>query len=105
MDDSESEFQKIYAAFQSKILRYVTHLVGEPEAEDLTQEVFAKIAQTLGTFRGECQLSTWIYRVATNAAIDKLRTASFRQAALVTSLNDDDDVEEQAIGQGEKLLS
>ncbi len=105
MDDGELEFQKIYATFQPKILRYVTHLVGEHEAEDLTQEVFAKIAQTLGTFRGESQLSTWIYRIATNAAIDKLRTSSFRQAGLVSSLDDCDEVEEQAIWQAEELLS
>ncbi len=105
MDDGELEFQKIYATFQPKILRYVTHLVGEHEAEDLTQEVFAKIAQTLGTFRGESQLSTWIYRIATNAAIDKLRTSSFRQAALVNSLDDCDEVAEQSVWQGEEPLS
>jgi RNA polymerase sigma-70 factor (ECF subfamily) len=105
MDGGELEFQKIYATFQPKLLRYVTHLVGELEAEDLTQEVFAKIAQTLKTFRGESQLSTWIYRIATNAAIDKLRAASFRQAALVSSLDDCDEVEERAIWREEEPLS
>jgi RNA polymerase sigma-70 factor (ECF subfamily) len=73
MVDSRLEFQQIYADFQPKILRYLARLVGDGEAEDLTQEVFVKIGQALQSFRGECKLSTWIYRIATNAAVDKLR--------------------------------
>lgn len=48
-------------------------MVGENDAEDLAQEVFAKIGQALKAFRRESRLSTWIYRIATNAALDKLR--------------------------------
>ena len=77
MHDSELEFQKIFDAYQPRILRYLARLVGEHEAEDLTQEVFVKVSQALKTFRGEAQLSTWIYRIATNAALDRLRSPSF----------------------------
>jgi RNA polymerase sigma-70 factor (ECF subfamily) len=82
MDASEAEFQEIYAVFQPKILRYMARMVGENEAEDLTQEVFIKIGAVLGTFRGEASLSTWIYRIATNTALDKLRSPSFQRATL-----------------------
>lgn len=78
MSDGELEFQKIHDMFRPKILRYLTRLVGIHEADDLTQEVFVKIAQALKTFRGESQLSTWIYRIATNTAVDRLRSPSFR---------------------------
>lgn len=54
-------------------------MVGEYEAEDLTQEVFVKISRALETFRGESALSTWIYRIATNTALDKLRDPAFNQ--------------------------
>ncbi len=74
-----ADFQKIHAEFRPKIVRYLTRLVGAQEAEDLTQEVFVKISQALHTFRGESQLSTWIYRIATNTALDRLRQPSFRQ--------------------------
>src|SRR3989304_7037573 len=77
MHDSELEFQKVFDAYQPRILRYLARLVGEHEAEDLTQEVFVKVSQALKTFRGEAQLSTWIYRIATNAALDRLRSPSF----------------------------
>jgi len=88
MSTNESEFQKIYDTFQPKVLRYIARLVGEHEAEDLTQEIFVKIGQALPTFRGVSQLSTWIYRIATNTAMDKLRSPSFQQIAQF-SLSDD----------------
>lgn len=79
MPDDQLEFQRVYADFQSRIHRYLTRLVGEHEAEDLTQEVFLKVSQALDGFRGECRLSTWIYRIATNAASDRLRSSAVRQ--------------------------
>ncbi len=79
MDDSQREFQEIYAAFQPKILRYLTHLVGDSEAEDLTQEVFIKVSKALGDFRGESKISTWLYRIATNAALDRMRSPSYKR--------------------------
>ena len=81
MENNELEFDEIYAAFQPKILHYLTSLAGEPEAEDLTQETFVKINLALENFRGESKLSTWIYRIATNTALDRLRSPSFQQAA------------------------
>jgi RNA polymerase sigma-70 factor (ECF subfamily) len=93
MDTSEMDFQAIYTTFHPKILHYVTRVVGEAEAEDLTQEVFIKVNQALGTFRGEAQLSTWIYRIATNAVIDRTRSAGFRQCAEQSELDGLDEVE------------
>src|SRR5574341_1612633 len=79
MSDGELEFENIYHTFRPKIRRYLTRLVGEDEAEDLAQEVFVKVNQGLQTFRGEAQVSTWLYRIATNAALDRLRSPSFQQ--------------------------
>lgn len=80
MDDHQPDFHQVYEEYQPKILRYLTRLVGEYEAEDLTQEVFVKISRALNTFRGAAQLSTWIYRIATNTAIDRLRSPFFQRS-------------------------
>ncbi len=81
MKNGEISFQQIYDEYQGKICRYLTRMVGENEAEDLTQEVFVKIGQALETFRGESSLSTWIYQIATNAALDRLRRSSNNRPA------------------------
>ena len=88
MSDIELEFKRIHESFRPKIHRYLTRLVSEHEAEDLTQEVFVKVNQALKSFRGESQLSTWIYRIATNAALDRLRSPSFRQTVQKRLAND-----------------
>jgi RNA polymerase sigma-70 factor (ECF subfamily) len=81
MNEVDDEFQEIHDAFRPRILRYLSRLVGDSEAEDLTQEVFTKVHHALPGFRGESKISTWIYRIATNSALDRLRTATSRCAA------------------------
>ncbi len=67
------EFDVIHRIYHPKIVRYLARFVGEHEAEDLAQEVFVRVARGLPAFRGDSRLSTWIYRIATNAAFDRLR--------------------------------
>jgi RNA polymerase sigma-70 factor (ECF subfamily) len=76
MEACALEFQKIYDTYQPKILRYLTRMVGESDAEDLTQDVFVKVNKALGDFRGESKVSTWLYRIATNVAMDRMRSPS-----------------------------
>ncbi len=81
---NDLDFHSIYKTFHPKIVRYLGHMVGWRDAEDLTQEVFVKVNQALKTFRGESQVSTWIYRIATNSALDKLRSPSHRQTGQIS---------------------
>ena len=99
MNDVVLDFEKIHADYRAKIERYLTRLVGAQDAEDLTQEVFVKISRALGTFRGESKLSTWIYRIATNTALDRLRDPSFKRLAQNEPPNDFDLNKMQADGE------
>ncbi len=65
--------QEIHDRYQPKIFRYLANLIDDYEAEDLTQEVFARAGRNLETYRGEARVSTWLYRIATNLAIDRIR--------------------------------
>jgi RNA polymerase sigma-70 factor (ECF subfamily) len=101
------DFEQIHEDFRPKIQRYLIRLVGEQEAEDLTQEVFVKVSRALKNFRGESQLSTWIYRIATNAALDRFDSPSYQraiQAQLAQDAIGDDEVEleDQDVWTGEK---
>ena len=71
--DGRWDFETIHREYRERIRRYLRHLAGEAEADDLTQEVFAKVSKALAGFRGDSSLSTWIYRIATNVAHDHAR--------------------------------
>ena len=85
------EFDALYTEYRSKIINYLRRLVGEQEAEDLAQEVFIKAGKALEGFRGESSLSTWLYRIATNTAMDHLRKPSSRQPSDLPAVSADDD--------------
>jgi RNA polymerase sigma-70 factor (ECF subfamily) len=88
------DFKEIYKDFQTKIFHYIARLTGNHEAEDVTQEVFEKVSRSLEGFRGQSKLSTWIYRIATNTALDKLRSPSFKRLHEQTQLEDIMDAED-----------
>ena len=87
------EFEEIYEEFHPKILNYLARLMGPNEAEDTAQVVFAKVSRGLDSFKGQSKLSTWIYRIATNTAIDKLRSPAHRHASGQIPLEDSTAVE------------
>jgi RNA polymerase sigma-70 factor (ECF subfamily) len=101
-------FDSIYVEFHLKIGRYLERMVGKSEAEDLAQEVFMKVNKGLDGFEGKSSLSTWIYRLATNAALDKLHSRPFRENELKKSINyidDESEAEGKDIFTQEKELS
>jgi RNA polymerase sigma-70 factor, ECF subfamily len=108
MENQKLDFQEIYDNFQPKIIRYLARFVGESDAEDLGQEVFIKVNRALGEFRGESKISTWLYRIATNAALDKLRSPTYNRTFQNCTLDMDpenglEQVSDQNIWTGEKI--
>jgi len=79
MTTQNYNFQQIHEAYRAKITRYLTKLAGEEAAEDLCQEVFVKVDKGLKDFRAEANISTWIYRIATNTYHDHVRGRAFKQ--------------------------
>ena len=76
-------FQELYKEFQPKIHRYLCHLVGPAKPKTLPKDVFAKAIQALPEFRGDSTVSTWIHRIATNRAVDRLRSLSAQRLSEV----------------------
>jgi RNA polymerase sigma-70 factor (ECF subfamily) len=79
MNTASLDFNTLHDQFRPRVLRYVTRLVGEAEAEDVTQSVMLKVNEGLSGFRGDSSVSTWIYRIATNVAVDRLRQKATQQ--------------------------
>lgn len=85
---NEAAFRTLVEQYQHRIYRTVLALVASPEeAEDVAQEVFVEVYRSIGRFRGEAALSTWLYRVATSLALKHRRRARARKRfARFTSL-------------------
>ena len=67
-------FEQLVHLHDRDILRLAFHMLGNrEEARDVFQETFLKAYRSMGRFRSESSFYTWIYRIATNVALDKLR--------------------------------
>ena len=92
---SEVAFRTLVERYQSRIYRTIFSLLRNPEeAEDVAQEVFVEVYQTIGRFRGEASLSTWLYRLATSRALKNRRRANAKKrfAYFISLLGFDNDV-------------
>lgn len=76
---SESAFQELVALYQQMIIgTCFGYLHNQEEAEDVAQEVFIQVFRSIGKFRGDAKLSTWLYRIAINRSLNKLRSRKSR---------------------------
>lgn len=83
-------FGEIYELFAERIFRYIYFKVGKrEEAEDLTQQVFVRVWESLDDFKfRKNPFSSWVYRIAHNLVVD-----FYRKQKDVLSLNDDIKIE------------
>lgn len=73
--NQDTFFKDLYQTYSPKVHRLCLGYTGNTmEADDLLQEVFIKAWQNLDKFRGDSQISTWIYRIAVNTCLHHLRS-------------------------------
>lgn len=74
-DGDRRAFAALYDRHQRRVFSVALNFFGgdRATAEDVTQSVFLKLFDKLGSFRAESSFSTWIYRLTTNACLDEAR--------------------------------
>jgi RNA polymerase sigma-70 factor (ECF subfamily) len=88
MDNAERLFNEIVRDYSERVYWHVRRFVNNHEdADDLVQEIFLKIWTALPSFRGDAQLFTWVYRIATNETLNWLRREKVRSALRFTSID------------------
>src|SRR5205807_2436126 len=86
---TETSFEELVRRYQRPIVSYVYRMVNDYDASlDVTQEVFIKVYNSLDRYSCDYKFSTWLYRIAHNAAIDHLRRNSINTQSLETENGD-----------------
>src|SRR6478672_13843989 len=84
----ETAFAELVGDHQRMVVQLAINLLGDrDEALDLSQEVFLRVFRTIGRFRGQSTLRTWIYRIAVNQARNRHRFWRRRHRADQVSLD------------------
>ena len=75
----ERAFTRLVGDYQDRVHNVVLRLLGSrEEARDVTQDVFVTVYEKIHRFRGDAKLSTWIFRIATNQAKNRVKYLSRR---------------------------
>ncbi|HMS41979.1 MAG TPA: sigma-70 family RNA polymerase sigma factor [Pyrinomonadaceae bacterium] len=79
----EDGFEELVRRYQRPITNYVYRMLNNYDASlDVTQEVFIKVYNSLARYSSDYKFSTWLYRIAHNAAIDYMRRNSVIQTSI-----------------------
>ncbi|MFT5848004.1 MAG: RNA polymerase sigma-70 factor (ECF subfamily) [Psychroserpens sp.] len=71
---TRAAYSKLLDDFQQKVFTTCISFVPNTEdAEDITQEVFFEVFNSISNFKGQAKLSTWIYRITTNKCLEFIR--------------------------------
>lgn len=89
--DVDLDFPSVFSEFQKPVYNFVLRMVKDhPLAEELTQDIFVKIYNSLPNFRGDSKISTWIFRIATNACLDYFRSRPHKKDEKTDLLSPED---------------
>jgi len=93
-EGDEEAFTYFFQRYRGEIQRHIARIIGDYfEAEDLTQEVFLRAYNSIGTYSGSASLGRWLRKIATNMCIDRLRKKRIPVVSWPTTRGKDGDEE------------
>ena len=78
-------FERLYRAHNARVHSLARRMAGPEHAADLTQEIFVRAWQRLGTFRGDSAFSSWLHPLTVNVALSERRARRRRTSRFVTT--------------------
>ena len=92
LSGDRERFELLVERYQTRLVNYLYRMVRNlEEAHDLTQEVFIRVYQALDRYDSQYRFSTWLFRVAQNAAIDVIRKRRIQLVPLTRRTDDGSD--------------
>jgi RNA polymerase sigma-70 factor (ECF subfamily) len=75
-------FEALYRLHLPRVHGLVRRMTAGRDTDEITQDVFVRVWQKLGTFRGDSSFGTWLHRLAVNVVIERFRSDQSRRAKL-----------------------
>jgi RNA polymerase sigma-70 factor, ECF subfamily len=72
-------FERLYRTHLARIHSLIRRMLSDDEADEVTQDIFVRAWQKLGTFRGESAFGTWLHRLAINVILGRRETLGTRR--------------------------
>ncbi|MBT4510682.1 MAG: sigma-70 family RNA polymerase sigma factor [Chloroflexi bacterium] len=90
MVQSDTDFRQLVETFQHKVYNQAFRMLGNrEEAEEATQDIFLKVHGALKDFRGDSKLSSWIFRIAANVCVSRMRKKQLKTSSLDQPLGEE----------------
>lgn len=87
-EGDRAAFEQIYREHVGRVYAICLRILADSgRAQELTQDVFVRLWEMIGTFRGESAFSSWLYRLAVNVVLVDLRAKKRRTARVMTTDN------------------
>jgi RNA polymerase sigma-70 factor (ECF subfamily) len=77
-------FERLYRAHVARVHGLVRRMLGVDEATEVTQDVFVRAWQKIGSFRGEAAFGTWLHRVAVNVVLTRRAVLGTRRSRFIS---------------------
>ncbi|MBO5419465.1 MAG: RNA polymerase sigma factor [Bacteroidales bacterium] len=103
---TESAFNQIVRLYSERLYWHVRRfLCSHEDTNDILQDIFIKIWAALPSFRGDAQLFTWLYRIATNEVLNFLRKQKFKSLVSFESMQEmmEKKIDEDAFFNGDEV--
>jgi RNA polymerase sigma-70 factor (ECF subfamily) len=90
-EGDEAAFAQLVSDHLSQVVNLAFRMLGDrQEAEDIAQEAFLRLHRALPSFRGDCRIKTWLYKVVSRLVIDHIRREQRRRRIFFFRRNEDD---------------
>ena len=92
LNGDQEKFSELVNRYQGRLVNFLFRMLRDlGDAHDLAQEVFLKVYQALDRYDSQYKFSTWLFRVAQNAAIDRIRKRRLQLVSMDRPGRDGDD--------------
>ncbi|MFT7344131.1 MAG: RNA polymerase sigma factor (sigma-70 family) [Lentimonas sp.] len=91
-------FKKVYEDHSQMVFNLALQYTQNAEdAQEITQDVFVKVHEKMGSFSGKSELRTWIYRISINESLDYLKAKKRKKRSFLFLSQNPDQIENQAV--------